>query len=407
MRICFRSCFRFFSIIGWIHTSIGAWIYIDICTMQSSVDRKTGSRVGSAGMNSNSNREFSQQQCQQQQQSSQKDTQGSSRVVIPLSQDTSQRSLFSLTKVVRLGKSHTTVSFTIDDLVSVRGTLEDPRSAKHVLLQSMRRLQCYRLCLEDVRVSRLGGIVRVLSMVHPREEVREAAGRLMGRWKRIALRELFPLPRQKACVRERDGDGGKSGGSEEGDQRDGQDKHQKEEKEEKEDRLPALEDTFGYDVELARKAPDGSEVAPEELIRMEEEDAKYEKAMAKRLRVDEDPLCSSTDEDEDGTEGDSDMWSPGMDRKRRARAAALSRKKKNQSVAGEEEGCSLGSGESLEKVEEVPVVKKRLSKAFVNLFKGNKASGGAGGVVLGEGAEDKGSDGGQRISIAVDLTSKI
>ena len=287
-------------------------------------------------------------------------------VVIPLSQDKAQRSLFSLTKVVRLGKSQTAVSFTIEDLSSLRATLEDASSPKHVLLQSMRRLQCYRLCMEDLRVSGLGGIVRVLSMVHPKGEIRETAGRLMGRWKRMALRELFPLPRQRQA-RRGGADGGAHGGAEDAAHEGHYQQQQQQEEEE--------EETFGYDVEAARRAPEGSEIAPEELIRMEEEDALYEKMLAKRARVEEDPFCSSSSGSEDETDGDSDMWSPGMDRKRRARAQAASRRQASKKQGeGKPAGVLDADGTSHEKIagEERPLAKKRLSKAFLNLFAGGK-----------------------------------
>lgn len=257
-------------------------------------------------------------------------------VVLPLSHDASQRSLFSLKKVVRMGKSMTSVSFTAQDLQNVKKKLEDANTGKHELLQSLRLLQCYRLCLEDLRVSGLGGIVRVLSMVHPKEDVQKAAHSMIQRWKRMVLRELFPLPRSAGQSTD-------------------------------------VDDTFGYDVLTARDAPEGCDVPPEELIRLEEEDAVYEKMCRKRERIEEDPFCSSTDEDE---ESDSDMWSPSMERRRRAAKLLAARRKAN----GTEEGPSPDENKIDEpnKVNETaPPPKKRLSKAFQNLFSKNKPDGGA------------------------------
>ena len=260
------------------------------------------------------------------------DSQQDDAVVIPLSHDASQRSLFSLKKVVRMGKSMTSVSFTAQDLQDLKKKLEDAKTGKHELLQSLRLLQCYRLCLEDVRVSGLGGVVRVLSMVHPKEEVQKAAGSMLQKWRRMVLRELFPLPRL-----------GETSGE--------------------------VNETFGYDVATAREAPEGCDVPPEELIRLEEEDALYEKECRKRERIENDPFCSSTDEDE---ESESDMWSPSMERRRRAAKLLAARRK----AKGEEEGPSPDENKVNETntVEEsAPAPKKRLSKAFQNLFGKGKA----------------------------------
>lgn len=253
-------------------------------------------------------------------------------VVIPLSNDASQRSLFSLKKVVRMGKSMTSVSFTAQDLQNLKKKLEDASTGKHELLQSLRLLQCYRLCLEDLKVSGLGGVVRVLSMVHPKEEVQKAAGNMMQKWKRMVLRELFPLPRS---VNE----------------------------------SADVDETFGYDVAAAKEAPEGCDVPPEELIRLEEEDALYEKMRRKRERIEEDPFCSSTDEDE---ESDSDMWSPSMERRRRAAKMLAARRR----ASGTDEGPSpdenkLNETNTIEA--NAPAPKKRLSKAFQNLFAKGKA----------------------------------
>ena len=129
-----------------------------------------------------------------------------------------------------------------------------------------------------------------------------------------------------------------------------------------------VEETFGYDVAKARNAPEGCDVPPEELIRLEEEDVLYEKMRRKRERIEEDPFCSSTDDDE---ASDSDMWSPSMERRRRA-AQMLARRRKEQ---GATEGPSAdeNSADVANKGEAAaPAPKKRLSKAFQNLFSKGK-----------------------------------
>ncbi|KAI8113976.1 hypothetical protein M9434_002104 [Picochlorum sp. BPE23] len=262
-------------------------------------------------------------------------------IVIPLKDDDGrQRSLFSLKKVVRLGKNTTSVTFTIQDLQNIKRALEDAHTAKFELLQQLRRLQCYRLCLEDVRVSGLGKSVRVLSLVHPKVEVRRAASKLMKSWKRMVLQELFPLPRPASNRQKK----GASGDEEEAS------------KEKQED------ETFGYDVETARNAPEGEDMPPEELIRLEEEQERYEKMLKKRARIEEDPLmCSSTDDE--SSENDSDFWSPSMERRRRAKRHSSAKK---DGVPQEEE-----EGSKEETIKAIPP-KKELSKAFQKLFAGNK-----------------------------------
>ena len=319
-----------------------------------------------------------------------------SSVVIPLSQDKSQRSLFSLTKVVRLGKAQTAVSFSTEDLESCRSKLEEASTGKFELLNVLRRLGCYRLCMEDLRGSGLGGIVRVLSLVHPKDEVREAAGRLLGRWKRIVLREIFPLPRPAEVVLERkdvgttgiEGCGVNNGKQEDDGARNEQREHSLHisaaggvkgalEGQEDAGNREEPEETYGYDVETARNAPEGTEVAPDALIRMEEEEAAYERMMERKMRVEADPFCSSSSDDEEGC-SESDMWSPGMDRKRRARERARLHYKKNQGVKRSKPGKDGEGGEDEDEETngETPKAnrpeKPRLSRAFMNLFAGSK-----------------------------------
>ena len=309
-------------------------------------------------------------------------------VVIPLSHDKSQRSLFSLNKVVRLGRAQTAVSFTAEDLASCRSRLEDAHTGKFDLLGVLRRLACYRLCMEDLRGSRLGGIVRMLSLVHPKDEVREAAERLLGRWKRLVLREVFPLPRPAEMARdpsdsgegcvdgngcggeagERAGERAQKGPAAEGPAgQGGEGAGQGEE----------LEETYGYDVETAAKAPEGTEVAPDELIRMEEEDAAYERMLEHKMRVEADPLCSSSSDEEGYSE--SDMWSPGTDRKRRARERARLQSRKGNESKRAKQGNDVAEGGAVEDgavnvaATSAPRAEKpRLSRAFVNLFAGGK-----------------------------------
>lgn len=267
-------------------------------------------------------------------------------VVIPLKDDDGrQRSLFSLKKVVRLGKNTTSVTFTVQDLQNIKRALEDAQTGKFELLQQLRRLQCYRLCLEDVRVSGLGKSVRVLSIVHPKDEVRRAAGKLMKSWKRMVLQELFPLPRPVGNRQKKvtSGEGEEDAGREE------------EEKDE----------TYGYDVETARNVPEGEDVPPDELIRLEEEQERYEKMLKKRARIEEDPLmCSSTDEESSGD--DSDFWSPSMERRRRAKRHSGGKKGDLQEEVAEED--------SKEEVIKAIPPKRELNKAFQKLFAGNKKS---------------------------------
>ena len=289
-------------------------------------------------------------------QDSPSNSQGEAPVVIPLSKDAGQRSLFSLKKVVRLGKNTTAVTFTIQDLQNIKAKLENASTGKHELLQSMRRLQCYRLCLEDLKVSGLGGIVRVLSMVHPKDEVRKAAGTMIHKWKRMVLKELFPLPRP--VRKNQDVDDIKLV--------DDQKDQAVVEVEE--------EDTFGYDVETAKMAPEGCDIPPEELIRLEEEQEQYDKVCRKRERIEADPLMCSSTEEEDGDSDDSDFWSPGMEKRRRAaQRLAAKRLAAAKKAPGDDKVVEDGSHEE---AEEKPVVvippRKQLSRAFQKLFSGNK-----------------------------------
>jgi len=233
--------------------------------------------------------------------------------------------------------------------------------------------------LDDLRVSKLGGIVRVLSLVHPKHEVREAAERLLGRWKRMVLREVFPLPRPTEMAREASGSG--SGGvdasaEEQEPEQGGADREPAAVAPDGQQREGACsseepEETYGYDVEAARKAAEGTEVAPEELIRLEEEDAAYERMLERMVRVEADPLCSSSSDEEAYSE--SDMWSPGMDRKRRARERARLQSKKGQESKRAKQSKEAGEVDTVEEGAAAPCVEKpRLSRAFVNLFAGGK-----------------------------------
>jgi len=175
----------------------------------------------------------------------------------------------------------------------------------------------------------------------------------------MVLKELFPLPRpvrKNKTVEEIKLVGDQEGKVVEG-------------KEEEE------EDTFGYDVETARVAPEGCDVPPEELIRLEEEQEQYEKMCRKRERIEADPLMCSSTEEEDG-ESDSDFWSPGMEKRRRAaQRLAAKRLAASKKASGDVDDLEE---EGHEEVEEKPVVaippKKQLSRAFQKLFSGSKTA---------------------------------
>ena len=243
-------------------------------------------------------------------------------IVIPLKDDTNQRSLLQLSKVVRLDKS--SVCFDDHDLERLKTKAMDPSTPMQELLLILRKLECYQLEIKDIERSGIGHVVKTLAALHPRDAVSTSASKLLKKWWRMIRNQLF-----------------------------------------------SIQDT--YDVDEAENAPEGEALAPEVFIEADKEQERLERLQRKRQRIEDDVLCSSTDDDiEDASEDE--MWSPGQER--------TSRRKRLSAVVTAKEGENRDPEEMPDKQKPHTCLSESLSqkhKSFARLFQGLKGTNAADG----------------------------
>jgi hypothetical protein len=191
-------------------------------------------------------------------------------VVIPLKFDKKQRTLLSLSKVVRL--DNTSVCFTGQDIERMKVELLDASKSTQELLVILRKLECYKLDVEDVLRFGIGRVVNTLAIRHPKLQVSEKAYKLVRKWKTMVYSDMF----------------------------------REEER---------------YDVQAAMVAPEGTALAPQDYIEAEKEAERLKKLEKKRERIEADVLCSSTDDEIE--EDEDDDWVPDTKPMRRRRRRVI------------------------------------------------------------------------------------
>eukprot|EP00887_Chlorella_sp_A99_P000896 scaffold5.g896.t1 len=96
--------------------------------------------------------------------------------------DVKQRTLFDLRKVVKLQSS--AIMFTPEDIEGLRQHLADPGTSRHLLLNSLRKLDCYKLLAGDLAACEIGSAVATL-VQHPKLEVARLAAALLDKWREM------------------------------------------------------------------------------------------------------------------------------------------------------------------------------------------------------------------------------
>ena len=256
-------------------------------------------------------------------------------VVIPLKFDKKQRTLLSLSKVVRL--DNTSVCFTGQDIERMKVELLDASKSTQELLVILRKLECYKLDVEDVLRFGIGRVVNTLAIRHPKLQVSEKAYKLVRKWKTMVYSDMF---------REEE----------------------------------------GYDVQAAMVAPEGMALAPQDYIEAEKEAERLEKLEKKRERIEADVLCSSTDDEIE--EDEDDDWVPDSKpmRRRRRRVIVMDThvqgdpeagdRGKENGVGGDGNNGKNSSDDDKNKSDNKDIEpcsgkkKKGYSKSFMKLFKG-------------------------------------
>jgi hypothetical protein len=161
------------------------------------------------------------------------------------------------------------------------------------LLINLRKLDCYKLQVEDLHRSDIGVAVATLAAQHPKQEVCRLATSLLQKWRDMVESALFQTAR--------------------------------------------------YDVVAAGNALDGEPVAPEDLIAAEKNQQRREKLERRRLRIEEDFMAVTSSDDEKGPLVSQDPeWAPqtkrstgsthNFRRSRAARLAAMAARDANESV---------------------------------------------------------------------------
>lgn len=256
-------------------------------------------------------------------------------VVIPLKFDKKQRTLLSLSKVVRL--DNTSVCFTGQDIERMKVELLDASKSTQELLVILRKLECYKLDVEDVLRFGIGRVVNTLAIRHPKLQVSEKAYKLVRKWKTMVYSDMF---------REEE----------------------------------------GYDVQAAMVAPEGTALAPQDYIEAEKEAERLEKLEKKRERIEADVLCSSTDDEIE--EDEDDDWVPDTKPMRRRRRRVIEMdmhaqgepdaggRGKENGVDGDSCNGKNSSDDDQNKNNDKSIEpcsgrkKKGYSKSFMRLFKG-------------------------------------
>jgi hypothetical protein len=205
--------------------------------------------------------------------------------------DRNQRTLFSLAKVVRLDNS--SVCFTLEQICDLKDRLLDASLTKHEVIKQarvcriqtkvtnvtslpvikclsqiltiLRKLDCYKLEVEDLFHSQIGIAVATLALQHPKQDVARLAASILDKWQRMVKEKLFH--------------------------------------------------TVNYDINAALYAPDGVPSAPEELIAIEKEQKRLDDLERRRQRIQEDCMAVSTSEDEIDSDWDDPEWEPLSKRK--------------------------------------------------------------------------------------------
>jgi hypothetical protein len=129
------------------------------------------------------------------------------------------------------------------------------------LLITLRKLDCYKLQVEDLRNTGIGSAVSTLAQRNPKPDVAQLASRILAKWRDLVETSLFK--------------------------------------------------SVEYDEAAATAAEDGEAVAPEDLIAAEKEQQRLEKLERRRLRIEEDFMAVSSSDDEmsDGPSQDPE-WAP-------------------------------------------------------------------------------------------------
>ena len=119
--------------------------------------------------------------------------------------DKRQRTLQSLGKVVRLEAS--SVCFSPQDITSLRDLLQKPETEKQALLTALRKLDCYRLQLQDLASTQIGSAVATLAASHPKLEVARLAAAVLEKWRAMvevsegeAAAAARPLPQPRSAI---------------------------------------------------------------------------------------------------------------------------------------------------------------------------------------------------------------
>lgn len=151
------------------------------------------------------------------------------------------------------------------------------------LLINLRKLDCYKLQVEDLHRSDIGVAIATLAIKHPKQEVSRLATSLLQKWRDMVESALFQ--------------------------------------------------TAPYDVAAADNALDGEPVAPQDLIAAEKDQLRREKLERRRQRIEEDFMAVSSSDEEKGPSGSQDPdpeWAPQSKRStvaahnyRRSRAGRL------------------------------------------------------------------------------------
>lgn len=124
----------------------------------------------------------------------------------------------------------------------------------------LRKLDCYKLEVEDLFRSQIGVAVATLAVQHPKQDVARLAASILEKWQKMVEEKLFH--------------------------------------------------TIDYDISAALYAPDGVPSAPEELIAIEKEQKRMEALERRRQRIQEDCMAVSTSEDEINSDWDDPEWEP-------------------------------------------------------------------------------------------------
>lgn len=140
------------------------------------------------------------------------------------------------------------------------------------LLIILRKLDCYKLQVEDLRNTDIGSAVSTLAQRHPKLDVSQLASRILTKWRDLVETSLFK--------------------------------------------------TTEYDVEAADAAEDGEAVAPEDLIAAEKEQQRLEKLERRRLRIEEDFMAvSDSDEEMSDAPSQDPEWAPSLRKSQQSQQA--------------------------------------------------------------------------------------